>query len=163
MRLRGGSGSPCDPLYTGFTEIFHSGAWGAVCNNFQADPSADVICRQLGFPYATPVNSFIARPEPDYDNFDREFFPRFAEEAEEESEIFWLRDVQCGGLEAELSECDLGVGFRALSGCDNDRLHVACRTFPVDQALEARVTYGAGVLLHVHCLHACMAATVSCR
>lgn len=149
LRLRGGSGSPCDPVYTGFTEIFHSGAWGAVCNSFEADPSADVVCRQLGFPYATPVDSFIARPEPDYGNFDSPPFPRFAEEAEEESEIFWLRGVQCGGLEEELSECDLGSGFRAVSGCDQDRLHVACRKFAVEAALEAEVTPGAGVLPRV--------------
>ena len=29
LRLRGGFDNLCDPLYTGFIEIFHSGRWGS--------------------------------------------------------------------------------------------------------------------------------------
>ena len=62
MRLRGGFGTPCDPLHSGFVEIFHDGEWGRVCLeafDYNQEPDdrlvADVACRQLGFPHGTLV------------------------------------------------------------------------------------------------------------
>eukprot|EP00892_Ulva_mutabilis_P007273 jgi/Ulvmu1/4918/UM202_0003.1 len=143
VRLRGGFGSPCDPVYTGFVEIFHLDEWGAICG---VDPldyidstantdalQADVVCRQLGFPHGTMV-------DPTGNPYD--------EEEGEDLERYWLADVQCQGPELSLLECDIGQGFLAGNfGCDRGlpgvlRLAVACRTFPVVEALEEVVTPG---------------------
>ena len=62
MRLTGGSGTPCDPLHSGFVEVYHAGEWGRICLGpfeSRAEPAdtlvADVACRQLGFPHGTLV------------------------------------------------------------------------------------------------------------
>ena len=63
MRLVGGFGTLCDPLHSGFTEVFHDGEWGAIClEPFSGSTNppedrlvADVVCRQLGFPHGTLV------------------------------------------------------------------------------------------------------------
>lgn len=72
------------------------------------------------------------------------------EEAEEPVGRYWLKGVRCAGSEGRLVECNLGAGFlENNSGCDFQphRLHVACRQFPVVEALEAVVTPGAGMFL----------------
>ena len=135
VRLRGGFGTPCDPVHTGFVEIFNAGEWGAICDVNdrrlkRADILADVICRQLGFPHGTVI--------PD-------------EEAGEPQDRFWLvgRQALCLGPEERVVDCDLGSGFRNNnSGCMNNppRLAVACRSFAVPEALEAVATPGAGTL-----------------
>ena len=62
VRLRGGSGTPCDALHSGFVEIRHNGEWGRIClQPFESRDEpvdtlmADVACRQLGFPHGTLV------------------------------------------------------------------------------------------------------------
>ena len=162
MRLRGGFGSLCDPVNSGFIEVLHDGEWGSICTNarseslidlsfLDSDFEADVVCRQLGFPHGTRVDPLTARPpspeapsSPSSNN-DDDVPP--AEEAEEPVERFWLSDVTCSGLEGRLIDCDLGEGFRINNaGCSPNphRMHVACRQFPVEEALEAITTPGAG-------------------
>ena len=129
LRLIDGVGSACDPLYSGVVEIFNAGRWGAVCRNGRVDAiTADVVCRQLGFAQGTPVNG----GEPEVDNF--------AEESEVPSDTTWLAGVRCRGHEATLTDClgnDDG-GFLDGSGGNicSRRLHVACRQFAVEEALE---------------------------
>ena len=63
MRLVGGFGTLCDPLHSGFAEVFHDGEWGAIClepfsrstNPPEDRLVADVVCRQLGFPHGSLV------------------------------------------------------------------------------------------------------------
>ena len=62
VRLVGGFGTPCDPLHSGFVEIFHDDDWGRIClhpfdNKREPEDRlvADVACRQLGFPHGTLV------------------------------------------------------------------------------------------------------------
>ena len=142
VRLTGGSGTPCDPLYTGVVEVFRADveAWGAVCT--EVDPedrlAADVVCRQLGFPHGTAVApaGIIpegAAPSPGAD--------------EDLMESFAMRGAACRGVEERLDECRLGEGLEG--GCMNKpmRLTVACRQFPVAEALESVVTPGAGAAL----------------
>lgn len=172
MRLRGGFGTPCDPIYTGFIEILHFDEWGSICTNVRAENRAednlvaDVACRQLGFPHGTRVNPLNARPPPDevtdypYGTVDysyRSYDYTDAEEAEELVDRFWLSSVSCIGTERNLTQCDLGVGFRENNaGCTPEnllrlsqnsvhRLHIACRQFPVLEALERITSPGAGV------------------
>ena len=151
VRLRGGFGTPCDPLHSGFIEVLHNDEWGSICTqSIREDRGennlvADVVCRQLGFPYGNRV-----------DPLDSEGM----EVAEQPLGRFWLSSVRCRGPEDRLTGCDLGQGFLeddSLSddslldygGCsDGDhRVTVACRQFPVVEALEAVRTPGAGV----HC------------
>ena len=79
-----------------------------------------------------------------------------------------LSNVECRGTEERVTECDIGAGFLAnTTECPIDasdygartlQLHVACRRFPVAEALEAVTTPGAGV--HLHILHS---ASSCCR
>lgn len=67
----------------------------------------------------------------------------------------WLSDVQCRGPEATVAECRGGEDFlTGAAECErassfreatiSNQLYVACRQFPVTEALEGEVTPGAG-------------------
>lgn len=150
MRLRGGFGTTCDAVYTGFVEIFHLGEWGAICDDDAL--AADVVCRQLGFPHGTPVRtrSVTGASIGDINNFSFLYTDYTSydsvEEAEEPQERFWLSNVDCAGLEQELLACNVDPGFIDNNeGCSNPfRFTVACRMFPVAAALEDVSTPGAG-------------------
>lgn len=132
-------------------EIYHLDQWGAICDIFRGrDLLARAVCRQLGFPYGNGINPLRINPERfDSDAEDDEYSNsyNYVEEAEEPQERFWLSDVQCTGVEDRVEECNLGLGFRRrLLPCRgaNPRFTVACRTFPIVEALEAVTTPGAG-------------------
>ena len=80
LRLIGGSGP-----HEGRVEIFHSGRWGTVCDDFWSQNDAMVVCRQLGY---TGRASALLR----------------AAFGEGEDPI-WLDNVGCAGDEARLSDC----------------------------------------------------------
>ena len=157
VRLRGGFGTQCDPVHTGFIEIFHLGEWGAVCQQFQTEEEdrlvADVVCRQLGFPHGTPVQPLSNRADPagsDYGDYTYTPYEPITEEAEEPQGRFWLSRAACRGTEDGLLDCDLRPGFRrGNAGCTGSavRMTVACRSFPVPAALESVVTPGARAIL----------------
>ena len=154
VRLRGGFGTQCDPVHTGFIEIFHLGEWRAVCEQGQEDRLvADVVCRQLGYPHGTPVRPLSNRADPagtdDGDYVPMPYEP-ITEEAEEPLGRFWLSRAACRGTEDELLDCNVRPGFRRdNAGCTDTpvRVTVACRSFPVPSALESVVTPGAGVTI----------------
>lgn len=148
VRLRGGFGSPCDAIHSGFVEIFHRREWGAICTGRQFDTPqvAGVVCRQLGFPHGTLVDPSVnpADDDPEY------YSTNLDDEADEPQERFWLSGVRCRGPEDVLNDCDLGLGFRNGNvGCSDSpsRLTVACRSFAVSEALENVATPGAGASL----------------
>ena len=167
MRLRGGFGTPCDPVHTGFVEVFNAGEWGAICV-FTGNPrarsalAADVVCRQLGFPHGTRVDPTTNSADAEGDGQDyRDYFYDYppVEEAQEAQERFWLSEVFCSGTEDRLVDCQLGEGFLEMNqGCVTEglprplRMTVACRTFPVEEAFEAVTTLGAGTLPHMHAI-----------
>ena len=161
VRLRGGFGTPCDPVHSGFVEVFHRSEWGAICSPIAMENVdrlvADVVCRQLGFPHGTIVPALSNLP----DSVERysDGYSGPTEESEEPQGRFWLSRVACRGPEETLLDCDLGPGLRdANRGCEGqrERLNLACRSFPVPEALEALVSPGAGMstvtatCLHVH-------------
>lgn len=158
----GGVGSLCDPLHSGAVEIFHDTEWGAICQ-FSTNPrsqsnrlEADVVCRQIGFPYATlidPIETATDETYADPGDYGYDYSFRAAGEYEEggdESARIWFRapDVRCRGTERRLLDCDVPAEFGVAPGrCGGDlpvRLHVACRQFPVEEALESVGTDGAG-------------------
>lgn len=158
MRLRGDFSTACDPIHTGFVEVFHAGEWGAICvGDDNIDRlAADVVCRQLGYPHGTMVDGLFNVP--DYDRFYRDYpvadyetYPYVpgTEENQLPQDRFWLNTVNCRGPEGSVLDCDLGQGFLSDNeGCNPSpvRLTVACRTFPVGAALEEETTPGAGAL-----------------
>ena len=174
VRLRGGFGTPCDPLHSGFVEVMHFGEWGSICASRREEVFTgnnllpDVVCRQLGFPYGTRVDPlkalepFVPRggvalpPSSTYYYSFYEYYVNpdgIVEEAEEPVDRFWLGAVTCNGPEERLTDCNLGDGFQddnrgCIPGSLTHRVHVACRHFPVVDALEAVTTAGAGTQLY---------------
>ena len=168
MRLRGGFGSLCDPIHSGFIEVLHLDEWGSICTDQRAEDRAednlvaDVVCRQLGFPHGTRIDPLTSRPPPpstpDYEalspdatsyssSYNDYVYSPSMEEAEEAVDRFWLSEVTCSGPEGRLVDCDVGPGFRDNNaGCDSrpHRIHIACRQFPVVEALEEVTTPNAG-------------------
>lgn len=170
MRLQGGFGTPCDPVHSGFIEVLHADEWGSICTDRGAEDRAednlvaDVVCRQLGFLHGTRVDPLTARaPAPedvDQKTYSNYFYVPYdldaTEEAEEPVNRFWLNSVACTGPELALAECNLGDGFldnNAECQSEPTRLHIACRQFPVVEALEAITASGAGEAAScIHCL-----------
>lgn len=160
VRLRGGFGTLCDQVHTGFVEVFHDDEWGAICAG--TDPTGrlvgDVVCRQLGFPHGTMVDPSVNPAGADRDivvryDYDNNFLLQDAEEAEEPVDRYWLETVSCRGSEDMLLDCELGNGLLDADDDDSEcirfrttRLTVACRMFPIIAALEAVTTPGAGAL-----------------
>lgn len=151
-------------------EIFHDGEWGAICNGDDRFDrlTADVVCRQLGFPHGNPINPAgdVDPASLGYNDYGFLAYDPPVEEAEEPLGRFWLDRVSCNGPEQRLADCDLGAGFLGDAGgpCADSRSQirftVACRSFPVPAALEEVTTPGAGVCsfqpyqhIHVYSIH----------
>ena len=80
VRLVGGS-----HVYEGRVEIYHSGVWGTVCDDYWNINDANVVCRQLGFSGAQSAGGnhlFSAG-----------------------SGYIWMDDVRCNGWETHLADC----------------------------------------------------------
>lgn len=77
----------------GRVEIYINGEWGTVCDDLWTIKNADVICHQLGFPYA-----LIAAKNSEF--------------GEGKGLQILLDDVQCEGTESSLLDCKhAGVGI----------------------------------------------------
>ena len=168
VRLRGGFGSRCDPVHSGFIEVFHLGEWGNVYTGGGQRNSAgrlrvpEVVCRQLGFTHGARVDPFTtlkrrppppSDPEADSTTYTRYYYDYgIVEEGEEPLERTWLANVICSGSEQELSACELDRGFRN----DSPRLGVgarviiACRQFPLVEAIDTDTSLGMPCQLDVH-------------
>ena len=83
LRLVGGNWSE-----QGRVEVFYSGEWGTVCDDYWDINNARVVCRQLG--YATAVSA-----------------PQSAHFGSGSGRI-WLDDVHCVGTETSIVTCPHG-------------------------------------------------------
>uniref|UniRef100_K1QTU6 Deleted in malignant brain tumors 1 protein n=1 Tax=Magallana gigas TaxID=29159 RepID=K1QTU6_MAGGI len=70
----------------GTVEVLHNGRWGTICGDYFNKPSADVICRMLGY------------------NFSRNYFSN-AYYGFGAGQV-WLDDVSCNGYENDIAECE---------------------------------------------------------
>ena len=68
--------------HEGRVEILHAGVWSGICNDLFNLTTANVVCRQLGYPGALRVKSYGLR-----------------------STLIWLSNVQCFGYESSIDQC----------------------------------------------------------
>ena len=102
LRLAGGK----DQL-EGRIEILYYGVWGLVCDKYFGFDSANVVCRQLGFPGAKKV------------------IPHYQLSSESVVQV-WLSYVQCFGNESGLEHCS-HRGYGNSGGCNQyDGVGVQC-------------------------------------
>eukprot|EP00892_Ulva_mutabilis_P002672 jgi/Ulvmu1/12405/UM009_0052.1 len=154
VRLRGGSGTPCDPVHTGFVEIFLDDAWAGICEAL-ADVDrlvSDVVCRQLGFPHGTVVEPTAnPRTGPGVYDLYSYFYLDYGADSEENqlpSDAFVVNEFNCQGTEDRVLDCGHDAfGLRSTDyiglDCADSRLTVVCRSFSVPEALEDVNTPGA--------------------
>ena len=74
-----------DDEFEGRVEVLYAGIWGTVCDDFFDLGSANVVCRQLGYPGALRVANFL--------------------EFGQGTGQIWLDDVRCTGNETSLENC----------------------------------------------------------
>lgn len=143
VRLRGGFGTPCDPLRSGIVEVFHFGEWGTICggnttltDDFFATGSPQVICRELGFAFGDAIDAPVTTANTTMD-------AAAPAPAPAPPGRIWLKDAVCEGVEASLQQChSFPAEFLAadspesVGGCGatERELAVACRQFPVSEA-----------------------------
>ena len=120
IRLAGGAGD-----HEGRVEVFHSGAWGTVCDDYWDNRDADVACRMAGYEAGSVENA---------GQFLRAHF------GEGPLEKIWLDDLQCRGGEESLFDCprarNLAVGEHNCGAREN----VGVRCLVTGETAPPRVT-----------------------
>jgi len=69
----------------GRVEVYHSGRWGTICDDYFGTPDARVICRQLGYPDVIEV---LTRG-------------RFGQGTGQ----IWMDNLRCTGNESNIGDC----------------------------------------------------------
>ena len=94
-----------DDKHEGRVEILYAGLWGTICGDYGLDlSSADVICRQLGYPGALRVAQYL--------------------EFGEGTGQIWLTYLDCTGSELTLEQC-FHSGF-GIDSCLFEDVGVEC-------------------------------------
>ena len=121
-------------------EILYAGLWGVICDPFGFDlASADVICRQLGYPGALRVANIF------------EFFTT--------TDHVWLTNLDCAGNESTLEDCPHS-GFGTDSSCFYDEVGVEC-TGMLYICMHIKICIYMYVCIYCICMLECWLATVT--
>eukprot|EP00892_Ulva_mutabilis_P004525 jgi/Ulvmu1/2444/UM135_0004.1 len=97
----------CDEVHFGGVELFLQGRWGRICpGRFGGDPEeftldAQVICKQLGFPFGTVMDEEEVSAAYDYDYSERD----------RSTVLTWATEVMCTGKEERLLDCMFPENF----------------------------------------------------
>eukprot|EP00892_Ulva_mutabilis_P005580 jgi/Ulvmu1/3394/UM016_0010.1 len=142
---------PCDAVHFGAVEIFNAGQWGRICSGrFSGFPDftidANVVCRQLGFPFGSLYDLEDVR------NSTGEIVGADYEDYSAPAELVWATDVLCTGKEERLDECffpedfgnrrasdygpqvEAGIQRAACRRKDGNQLGVVCRKFEITES-----------------------------
>lgn len=98
----------CDEVHFGGVELFRDGIWGRICvGRFGGDPEeftldAQVVCRQLGFPFGSVMDEGEVFGAYDYS---------FDYSSSEPEPTVWATEVVCTGKEERLLDCDFPQNF----------------------------------------------------
>ena len=100
------NGGRTSNTYFGRVEVFLDGLWGTICGYSWNLTESSVVCRQLGFPFAKPVNAGYYGPG---------------------RGRIWLFNVSCSGEEDKLRECSHHQVQGPLQNCNHhDDIGVMC-------------------------------------
>lgn len=90
--------APCDNVHFGGVEIFNDGQWGKICNGVFSPRNADftvaaqVVCRQLGFPFGG-LYDVVEVGVSDYQDYSSQ------------ADVVWATRLECAGNEERLDDC----------------------------------------------------------
>eukprot|EP00892_Ulva_mutabilis_P009777 jgi/Ulvmu1/7171/UM034_0079.1 len=130
MPLRGTvtATAPCDAVHLGGVEVFNRGLWGRITVHDNDMLTAQVVCRQLGFPFWTLYVTENGDPSPEPQG------PRIR---------VWARDLTCKGSEARIDECafpapglsaDTANPPQTFDRDDLNHFGVVCRQFAMTES-----------------------------
>lgn len=88
---------------SGRVEIYHSGIWGTICDDYWDIRDATVVCNMLGYNYTWAAVSYILQADPSADLIGKG--------------PIWLDNVACNGNESSITEC--GHNGWLVHNCDH--------------------------------------------
>ena len=128
IRLAGGTGD-----HEGRVEVFHSGRWGTVCDDYWDNRDADVACRMAGYG---------AGSVEDAGRFRRAHF------GEGTLGKIWLDNLRCTGGEASLFDCPRARGIAVGEHNCMARENVGVRCLVTGETAPPRVKETNGIALN---------------
>lgn len=160
--------APCDPVHSGLVQIFSAGVWSSICTDrfgrfggdrTSFDLDADVVCRQLGFPFGTVTDVTGAGDRRFTDLYDYDYSIGGDVSPPLDSVPVFATRVSCTGKEAALRECffperealspyddyfvgaapgPVSVGGLSCTRFEGSRLGVVCHQFEIEGACHCR-------------------------
>lgn len=109
---------------SGRLEVFHSGQWGTVCDDFFNDTDAGVACRQMGWDDGVRAN-FLQFPEG--------------------TGTIWMDNLMCTGTESSLVDCPFN-GFGSHNCIHIEDVGIHCSGCPATASGSCTGGFGAASL-----------------
>ncbi|XP_041641018.1 lysyl oxidase homolog 4-like [Cheilinus undulatus] len=113
----------------GVLEVKHAGRWRHVCNHGWDLSSSRVVCGMLGFPAAEAFDQNAYRKLWDSKLAD----PSSRLRTQITKKAYWVEKVQCGGVEASLSRCQVLLSLPRSDVPCRGGMHAVVRCVPGSQ------------------------------